>query len=540
MFAKQLSLVEKNTIQKNKKNLGYKGIEQRKSRELVFAFVEPIGGGAKDAARKLEELLKSAEFDYEVNPISMSSIIEEEATRLGFEEGEIKTDLIGHNASKAASKIYKLQRWGNTLRERFGFDHLAKIAISKIVEFKVDNDSYETAEGAVTVQKPDKIAHIIRSVKHKDELKLLESIYGKILFLIGTSGSHSQQLENFRSCSNGQRQQDQRKKEYDFLSKIDQKEGIKNGQQVREIFHKADLFLNSQHNNLSRDLSRFLNLLFGRQIISPTVEETMMAKAFSARLRSTCLSRQVGAAICDSNNELVSIGWNDVPAYKGGLTTDHTRNYEKVMCKELGECRSKVEISSLLSNIYNNLKKQGMLKKTCKEQDIFELLEDAGLKNLIEFSRAIHAEMEAILSAARTSKKGLRDGTIYVTTYPCDNCAKHILAVGLAQVVYIEPYPKSRAKDFFDELIEDAEESTSDYKLTFKQFVGLAPKAYALFFEKWYDRKKDDGTCVNRADATLPLTDVYLDSYTLYEHRITEELEELKSNAKTKTEDTSN
>ena len=40
---------------------------------------------------------------------------------------------------------------------------------------------------------------------------------------------------------------------------------------------------------------------------------------------------------------------------------------------------------------------------------------------------------------------------MYVTTFPCHNCAKHIIAAGLERVVYLEPYPKSRAKTLYDE-----------------------------------------------------------------------------------------
>ena len=61
----------------------------------------------------------------------------------------------------------------------------------------------------------------------------------------------------------------------------------------------------------------------------------------------------------------------------------------------------------------------------------------------------VHAEMEALLSCARSGVSPV-GGTLYSTTFPCHNCAKHIVAAGLRRVVYVEPYPKSRAVEFFN------------------------------------------------------------------------------------------
>ena len=44
-----------------------------------------------------------------------------------------------------------------------------------------------------------------------------------------------------------------------------------------------------------------------------------------------------------------------------------------------------------------------------------------------------HAEMEALLSCAR-SGVSTRGATLYSTTFPCHNCAKHIIAAGVARV----------------------------------------------------------------------------------------------------------
>jgi dCMP deaminase len=54
----------------------------------------------------------------------------------------------------------------------------------------------------------------------------------------------------------------------------------------------------------------------------------------------------------------------------------------------------------------------------------------------------LHAELNAIMRARRD----VRGMTIYVTLQPCLDCAKAILAAGLAEVVYAEAKPDPQAE----------------------------------------------------------------------------------------------
>lgn len=51
----------------------------------------------------------------------------------------------------------------------------------------------------------------------------------------------------------------------------------------------------------------------------------------------------------------------------------------------------------------------------------------------------IHSEIDAIIKAARS----LFGATIYVTRYPCENCARAIVAAGISKVVYGRSQPIS-------------------------------------------------------------------------------------------------
>ncbi len=112
--------------------------------------------------------------------------------------------------------------------------------------------------------------------------------------------------------------------------------------------------------------------------------------------------------------------------------------------------------------------------------------------------------MDALLSAGRvgTSPVG---GRLYVSTFPCHYCARHIVAAGIDEVQYIEPYPKSRALHLHCDSITTEEEGwvppsrwsdkeakdgqSKPPKVLFRPFVGVAPRMYERVFLKDRDYK---------------------------------------------------
>ncbi len=107
------------------------------------------------------------------------------------------------------------------------------------------------------------------------------------------------------------------------------------------------------------------------------------------------------------------------------------------------------------------------------------LLRKTGLTNITEFGRSVHAEMEALLTCARTGRN-TRDASLYTTTFPCHNCCRHIIAAGIARVVYIEPYGKSKATDLHGDAVSIDESQTG--KLPFVPFTGIGPRRYFDLF----------------------------------------------------------
>jgi len=104
------------------------------------------------------------------------------------------------------------------------------------------------------------------------------------------------------------------------------------------------------------------------------------------------------------------------------------------------------------------------------------------IKGLIEFSRAVHAEMAAIVSAARDGLGQVRGATLFTTTFPCHNCARHIVADGIRKVIYIEPYPKSLALTLHNDAIS-TNENDEEKKVVFLQYQGAAPRSFSRIFK---------------------------------------------------------
>ena len=123
-------------------------------------------------------------------------------------------------------------------------------------------------------------------------------------------------------------------------------------------------------------------------------------------------------------------------------------------------------------------------------------LRETRIGSLLEFSRAVHAEMDALLSAARQgiSPTGAR---LFVTTFPCHYCARHLVAAGVDEVQYVEPYPKSQALDLHDDAIQITFKgwvppSQGGTKVLFRPFSGVAPRLFGRAFLKDRDLKNSD------------------------------------------------
>jgi len=85
-------------------------------------------------------------------------------------------------------------------------------------------------------------------------------------------------------------------------------------------------------------------------------------------------------------------------------------------------------------------------------------------------------------------------------------CARHLIASGLVKVVYIEPYPKSLAKELYEASIRlDYEPASAEPAVEFIPFTGVAPRRYLQLFEMTKKRKDETGrAAIWKATTAIP------------------------------------
>jgi deoxycytidylate deaminase len=274
--------------------------------------------------------------------------------------------------------------------------------------------------------------------------------------------------------------------------------------------------------NLKKVINRFLEILFNIGVHTPSKDEAGMYSAVAAANKSACMSRQVGASIYSGRGELVSIGWNDVPKAAGGLYEYEDGSDDKRCFKWKGKiCHNDDKKEALYTHVYDALK--GLLAEHVTANQIRTALTKTPIRNLIEYSRSIHAEMEAIVSAARTGKVGIVGGSLYTTTFPCHNCARHIVAAGIENVYYIEPYSKSLALELHSDSISTklgipATQNREGRKMvSFLQYEGVGPESMLKLFQNGVERKVGGKLIEGSKKTASPVTETPIDGFTTHE-----------------------
>jgi deoxycytidylate deaminase len=486
-------------------------LQTRVTAELVIALAGPIGSGVSTTAEILKTFLME-EYNYTVDIVTVSDLIRESA-HLVENPPRIRTT--------AEGRVSDLQRLGNLLRQKYSRDYLAQKCVERM------HQKRERREDGIIVGEPRRHAHIIDSLKNPAEQELLHAVYGDLFWLVGVFGS--EEIRKNRLQARGFDKQT-----LDGIIGRDEDEPVIHGQKVKDTLDDADFFV--RNNSVNRDLlkdtiARFLSVVFNITITTPTRDEMAMHSAASAASRSACLSRQVGAAIYAKDGEQIGLGWNDVPKSHGGLYTSEDGAKDNRCYKwQQNYCHNDHRKGDMVTTIVTELKTLDFAKSASLEQ-LQQALQKTEIRNLTEFCRSVHAEMEAILSVARNGKKGLHGATMYVTTFPCHHCARHLIASGISRVVYIEPYPKSKALQLHSDSIT-VDEGKEDGRVLCLQYEGFAPKKIEKFFgnRNRLERKNADGTLMARSKkSAMPVFPPPLDSLPTREALVINDLHKLEN-----------
>jgi deoxycytidylate deaminase len=479
--------------------------------ELVIALCGPIGSPLHEVGDKLKEMLLRT-FKYErCDVIRLSGFISEHAKNASR---QVRADPDGRR--------HDLITIGAEMRRQYGSSVLAELAVNRI---RVDRQMTGMDAGSGQYL-PRRVCHIIDSIKNQKELELLRTVYREALYVVGVFAPVTNRVTALQDLGLTQKQV------ADLMDR-DSGEELAEGQTVGETFPQSDFFLRMDSNTESQlrsRVERFLHLILGTQVITPTRAETAMYAAASAAGNSACLSRQVGAAVTDSDGEVLALGWNDVPKafgdlYVTDLGSDPNGDRDQRCWNHGGKCYNDEEKQLLAEHVVDAL--GDLVSADKRSQAVAKVIANKKLKGLIEFSRSIHAEMHALLSALRQKGDRVRGGRIYVTTYPCHSCARHIIAAGIREVIYIEPYKKSLAIKLHGDAMTEAEQDGE--KVRVLPYDGVAPTRYLSLFRMRPDSRKRDGRVIRVApDLAVPKLEKSLEALPVLEALVVRSLVEKK------------
>lgn len=460
---------------------------------LVFAVGGRLGSGCSFVRDWLCHSL--ATFGYEVEVIDVTQVFLDQVGRF-LGPSVVGTDDRFPELSELAKRVRVLQENGNELRRRLGNEVIGALCVSEVIGPHI-------ADKDVLRQKKRQ-AYIIDSLKHPEEVRFLRKVFREAFCMIGVVASDRVRMKRLR----------ERKKfdESTFreLSGIDANEGgVDYGQKAIDAVTEADYFFANDYATkveIQSEAERLMRLIFGVEIQSPRRDEIGMAAAYKAAKQSACLSRQVGAAIFDDKGQVLSLGHNDVPQFGGGLYGPESKPDERCYARG-GKCYNDEEKDLIVSELVSALRSEKLIKDGIDDKTVQALIRKSRIRLLIEFTRAVHAEMDAIIAVARSGRPGIVGSTLYCTTFPCHNCAKHIIDAGLSRVVYLEPYEKSLARKLHADAINSLEEENQTNKVAFDLYGGVAPSRYDEYFGNGEARKKD-GKFIDRDRGRMGLAPI--------------------------------
>ncbi|MCB1486057.1 MAG: dCMP deaminase [Bauldia sp.] len=481
--------------------------------ELVLGLVAPIGADIEATVPLFKNYFEQRGYVVEV--IKVTKIFQALSRVIAPKKQLRSTPLFDRYKSHIS--------YGKQLREHFGDNSfLAKTAIYRILQRRNRTQNKDDLY--------QKKVYILQQFKRKEEIELLRQVYGRLFFQISIYSRRSARIDFlarlFAHSDNSSDIDSYRPNSEDIVQQDHNEIGSLFGQSIEKTFHDADLIINSDipKPSVAEQVNRFCELLFGSNSISPTKIEYGMLSARSSALRSLDLSRQVGAALFSRKGEIISLGCNEVPKAGGGTywsdedidDRDYKRNLD-------ANFQRKKEI---LREIITIIRPKANVDEMFKDKR----LADSQLMDAIEYGRVVHAEMSAISDAARLGRP-TQGGILFTTTFPCHVCAKHIVAAGIARVVFLEPYPKSLAFDLHSDSITVEGTDRGKYEhypsVVFEHFYGIAPRRYRDMFPRGKRKNSEGEFRPYISDPPQPVIDLRIPVYTQLESIVVRDLLEI-------------
>jgi len=266
-------------------------IPRIKAPELFIGFVAPIGTDIRGSINSFSEYFSSE--GYNVVEIKVTDVFDQIARYL-----RPKKKLV---SSPESRRLQTYIQYGNQLRQTFDDDQiLAAVTITRIIQRRANPN--KLAGNKAKVPAPEKNVYLLYQFKRREEIDLLRSIYGRVFFQVSVYSRRGARVDNLsRRFAEGQNRGNPssfRGAAEEIVQRDENESDETHGQRVSRVFHDADVILNSDKGDedVKKQITRFCDLLFGSNRISPNKHEYGMFAAKAAALRTLDLSRQVGFA----------------------------------------------------------------------------------------------------------------------------------------------------------------------------------------------------------------------------------------------------
>lgn len=335
-------------------------------------------------------------------------------------------------------------------------------------------------------------AFVLNSLKHPAEIETMRRVYRDRFILISahsTTDARREALKQRIAVSHGrpERPEDYSEPAMRIMKRDEHDDEHGFGQNVREAFVMGHSYVSTASPETAKaEIARYFRLFFGHPFETPTRDEYAMFQTHTAALRSSDLSRQVGAAVCTPDGEIVAVGCNEVPKAGGGQYWPEDDPDKRDF--QLGYDSNARYRDAALADAFEQLKARDLLGPEADLASFMGAIRKTRLAHITEFGRTVHAEMAALLDAARRGA-AVAGARLFTTPFPCHNCARHIIGAGIDEVVFREPYEKSLASELHKDAIVVDSTTGANGKVAFRRFVGVGPPQYLGLFTK---RKRKD------------------------------------------------
>lgn len=330
---------------------------------------------------------------------------------------------------------------------------------------------------------------VIDAIRNPYEALFFKQRYSNF-YLISINTPNSERISHLRDSHKYTNHQINELDEKEYPKRSLSGSNIFTSQNIQKCIEISDIHINNpsrdphDQNEMKCQLAWYYSLILHPGLITPTSLERGMQLAFSAKLNSGCISRQVGAVVTDENFSIRSVGWNSTPEghvpciLRSAVDLDSRNDKAAYSAYELKDSNFINVFNNSFSHYLRDTKLNGINFSYC-----FKDLQNEvdGEKNQVH-TRSLHAEENAFLQISKYGGTPLKNGILFTTASPCELCSKKAFQIGISKIIYVDPYPGIANEHILE---------CGNNKPTLILFSGAVGKAYHQLYQPFFAHKDE-------------------------------------------------